>query len=336
MVIVDRHGTIALINSQTEKLFGYPRAELLGKSVEQLVPGRFRHLHPEHRTAFSQSPRVRPMGTGMELFAVRRDGSEFPVEISLSPIETGGEILTAAAIRDITERKEAQRLLQEKERLATLGTTAAVFAHEIGNPLNGLSTSLQIIRSMLPSGENPVLIETLDIAQQEIQRLASLLSDYRSFARPQRLNLQPAELSQIIEEVLAPEMRGDRSKRITATLQFERGVPAVLLDRDKIKQVILNLYKNAVEAMPNGGRLTVRTARSEEGISLEIADTGMGIAKGVDVFQLFKTTKPHGTGLGLAIANQIISEHRGTISYVSEPGKGTTFTIFLPLARHSG
>ncbi len=336
MVIVDRRGTIALINSQTEKLFGYKREELLGKPVEQLVPSRYRDLHCEHRAVFSQSPRVRPMGTGMELFAVRHDGSEFPVEISLSPIETGGEILMAAAIRDITERKEAQRLLREKERLATLGTTAAVFAHEIGNPLNGLSTSLQIVRSMLPSGENPVLIETLDIAQQEIQRLASLLSDYRSFARPQRLNLQPADLSQIIEEVLAPEMRSNRSKRIATTFQFEEGMPRVPLDREKMKQVILNLYKNAVEAMPNGGGLTLRTACSEEGISLQIADTGAGIADGLDVFQLFKTTKPEGTGLGLPIVKQIISEHRGTISYVSEPGKGTTFTIVLPLAKQPG
>jgi two-component system sensor histidine kinase HydH len=103
-----------------------------------------------------------------------------------------------------------------------------------------------------------------------------------------------------------------------------------------MKQVILNLYKNAVEAMPNGGGLTLRTACSEEGISLQIADTGAGIADGLDVFQLFKTTKPEGTGLGLPIVKQIISEHRGTISYVSEPGKGTTFTIVLPLAKQPG
>ena len=330
MVIVDAQGMITLVNSQTERLFGYERKELLGKPVEHLVPARFRQRHQDHRGLFAKNPHVRPMGTGMELFAVRRDGSEFPVEISLSPIATGRELLMSAAIRDITERKRAERLLQEKERLATLGTTAAVFAHEIGNPLNGISTSLQIVKSILEADKiDPVLHETLEIAFQEVQRLATLLSDYRTFARPQRLNLRPADVTQIIEEVLSAQLPMYRATKIALQTQLEN-LPAIVVDPEKIKQVILNLCKNAVEAMPNGGNLTVKATGSEGGVILEVTDTGEGIAQGVDVFQLFRTTKPDGTGLGLPIVQQIISDHKGTITYRSEIGKGTTFTIVLP------
>ena len=235
-----------------------------------------------------------------------------------------------AALSDMTERKRAETLLQEKERLATLGTTAAVFAHEIGNPLNGISTSLQIVKSILETDKiDPVLHETLDIAFQEVQRLATLLSDYRTFARPQRLNLRPADVTQIIEEVLSAQLPMYRGTKIALQTELEN-LPAMVVDPEKIKQVILNLCKNAVEAMPNGGSLTVKATGSEGGVILEVTDTGEGIAHGVDVFQLFRTTKPDGTGLGLPIVQQIISDHRGTITYRSEIGKGTTFTIGLP------
>ena len=332
MVIVDSDGIIRLINSQTERLFGYERKELLGRPVEYLVPARFHERHQNHRAQFSRSPHVRPMGSGMELFAVRRDGSEFPVEISLSPIDTGQEVLMSAAIRDITERKQAERLLQEKERLATLGTTAAVFAHEIGNPLNGISTSLQIVKSILENGHkiDAALQETLDVAFQEVERLASLLTDYRTFSRPQRLNLRAADVVQIVEEVLRGQMQSYRGTKISLETHLEK-VPAMLVDPEKIKQVILHLCKNAVEAMPNGGTLTVNMSTADEGMVLEVIDTGEGIPHGVDVFQLFKTTKPGGTGLGLPIVQQIISDHKGTIQYRSETGKGTTFTIVLPV-----
>jgi PAS domain S-box-containing protein len=332
MVIVDSEGIITLVNSQTEKMFGYEREALLGQPVERLVPAALKERHQHHRALFSKNPHVRPIGMGMELFAVRRDGSEFPVEISLSPIDTGREVLMSAAIRDITERKKAERLLQDKERLATLGTTAAVFAHEIGNPLNGISTSLQIVKSILETTDriNPALQETLDIAFQEVQRLANLLADYRTFARPQRLNLRPADVSQIVQEVLNAQMQSYRATKITLETQLET-VPEMLVDREKIKHVILNLCKNAVEAMPDGGTLMVKTTPSEQGIVLEVTDTGEGIPDGVDVFQLFRTTKPEGSGLGLPIVQQIISEHKGSIQYRSEMGKGTTFTIVLPV-----
>ena len=335
IVIVDESGRIALINTQTEKLFGYGREELLGKPVEVLIPERFRGRHAGHRTVFSGNLRFRPMGAGMELYAVRKDGTEFPVEISLSPIQTDEGTLVSSAIRDITERKEIDAKFQEKERLATLGTTAAVFAHEIGNPLNSLSTALQFARSLLnrSDNQNPLVYEAIDGAYQEIQRLDSLLKDYRSFARPRRLNLEKTDLRQLVEEVLAPAVGGYRASGVRVEIDFQENLPLLPADKEKIKQVIVNLCKNAAEAMPDGGVLICRGYQRDDRVVLEFTDTGVGVPEGIQVFQLFKTTKPSGTGLGLPIVQQIISDHRGTVDYVSAVGKGTTFRICLPIFR---
>lgn len=332
-IIVDEKGKIVLVNSQTERLFGYERKELLGQHVEVLIPHRFVAAHRARRAAFSQDPRVRPMGAGMDLYAIRKDETEFPVEISLSPIHTKDGMLTIAAVRDITERKEIERRLQEKERLAMLGTTAAVFAHEIGNPLNGLSTSLEIVKTVLAASPavDPVVEETIENARMEINRLAVLLEDYRSFAKPQGLKLEFTDIASLAEEVLAAQIRRYADLGVSVKTQFEEELPAVMMDPAKMKQAMLNLCQNAVDAMPNGGLLTLKGYRSQGATVLEICDTGTGIPDGLEVFQLFKTTKPDGTGLGLSIVQQIISDHGGVVEYTSEAGKGTTFKIVLPI-----
>jgi two-component system, LuxR family, sensor kinase FixL len=330
-VITDSEGQIVLVNGQTEKLFGYGRVDLLGKPVEMLIPQRFVAHHRQHRAGFSVNPRIRPMGVGMELYAIRKDGTEFPVEISLSPIETKDGTLIIAAIRDITERKEIERQLQERDRLATLGTTAAVFAHEIGNPLNGLSTSLEIVKSLLTTSPavDPLVAETIEVASLELDRLSNLLKDYRSFARPQGLDLESTSLGELAEEVLASQVKHYADCGVTVKMEIEEQLPSLVIDPSKIKQVILNLCQNAVDAMPNGGVLTLKGYRSQDAVVVEVSDTGTGIAVGLDVFQLFKTTKRDGTGLGLSIVQQIISDHGGTVDYLSEIGKGTTFRIVL-------
>jgi two-component system, sporulation sensor kinase E len=259
---------------------------------------------------------------------VRKDGSLFWANVLITALyDTAGQLYGfAKVVRDVTERKEGEQKLRDAERLALLGTTAAVFAHEIGNPLNALSTSLQLVRELIrDSGCDPLVTETLEISHQEIHRLTALLNDYRSFARPQRLNIEPSDVRQILDEVLAPLTTHYKKSGSLIERVIDENLPLILVDRQKIKQVFLNLCKNAVEAMPDGGTLTCKAYQVNGRVNIEISDTGVGIPEGLDVYQHFKTTKATGTGLGLAIVEQIVSEHNGTVDYVTESGKVRRF-----------
>ncbi len=221
---------------------------------------------------------------------------------------------------------------QQTERLALLGSMAAVFAHEAGNPLAGILLSLKGVESQLEKQEvdDPFLISTIRGAIGEVGRLGSLLKEFRSLVSEQTLDLKCTNLVKIAEEALALEMITYRAAGITVKFAFEDALPLVRLDTAKIKQVILNLCRNAVEAMPNGGCLTLKGYRARGMVVLEVSDDGVGVPDDVNIFELFKTTKPGGTGLGLPLVQQIVSAHDGKIAYKSKPGRGATFKISLP------
>ena len=225
--------------------------------------------------------------------------------------------------RHATLQRRGQRT-QEPERLALLGTKAAVFAHEVASPLSGISVGLELLKSALERGEADIrlLIADLETTMLEIHRLASLLNEFRDFAGSQNTDFQKIDLMKNAREVLSCQYDGYRRLGITVELQFDNPLPPVMADADKIKQVVLNLCNNAVEAMPDGGYLTVKGYHFARMVILEISDTGAGIPEGLDVFELFRTTKRDGSGLGLPLVRQIISAHNGTINYTSEPGRG--------------
>jgi signal transduction histidine kinase len=215
-----------------------------------------------------------------------------------------------------------------------MGATAAMFAHEVGNPLNGISTTVQVLQRYLSKKKefsSDTLISNFDDLRREINRLSSLLHDFRFLAHPQQLVLKPTSLAAVAEQILATEAPDYEKRGIEIKRHFPSDLPAVRADGEKLQQALLNLFKNAVEAMPDGGILTLKERRDGDQVILEIQDTGIGIPEGVDIFELFTTTKPQGTGLGLAIVRQITSAHGGTITYAGEPGKGTTFCMTLPV-----
>ena len=231
-----------------------------------------------------------------------------------------------------SDPKQREQPAQARKWTALLNTTA-VFAHEVANPLQGLSTSLQLIELNLERKQvkDPVLTTTIHDMKGELHRLSLLLNEFRSMSLPQGLDLKKNDLRRIIEEVLAVQISVYRAAGVTVKLEFEDTCLVLEVDAAKIKQAILNLCKNAVEAMPQGGCLTVKSYSSGDSVILEISDNGVGISTGENIFALLKTTKADGSGLGLAVVQQIVLAHNGTIDYTSEPDSGTTFKIVLPI-----
>jgi len=254
------------------------------------------------------------------------------VDERTSQLEEEIQSRKAAEERLRSAKKDAEKKAQDSRSPATLRPTAALFAHEVANSLNGIFACLQLLdmKAQDQGFGDPELKSLVGSATEEIKRLGSLLKDFRSFVQPQNYDFEPTDLRKIIDEVIAEDRLLYDSVGLRLKFEFPDTLLPITLDREKIKQAILSICKNAIEAMPSGGVLTFRGYESEDRIFLEISDTGAGIPKGLEVFEPFRTTKPRSSGLGLPIVSQIISAHNGTIDYVSDLGKGTTFKIGLP------
>ncbi|HEU4345832.1 MAG TPA: PAS domain S-box protein [Candidatus Binatia bacterium] len=331
--MLNPRGYVVSWNKGAERIKGYSAGEVIGEHFSKFYPAEdIAKGKPEEALRLAEI-----VGRyECDNWRVRKDGTKFWANVVITALrDNEGQLYGFSKVtRDMTERKLIQDKLQESERLAAMGTTAAVFAHEIGNPLNALSTTLQFLkRQVTTNKENDTafLSSTLESVLHEIDHLGSLLGDFRSLARPHALELRTTHLPQIVAEVLAAEAAACAAAGIIVEQHFPAEFPAVMADARRLKQALLNLCKNAMEAMVEGGKLIVRGHHRAGMASVDIVDTGIGIPEDCDVFELFKTTKHHGTGLGLAIVRQIVSAHHGTISYRSQPGEGTTFTISLPL-----
>jgi signal transduction histidine kinase/putative methionine-R-sulfoxide reductase with GAF domain len=241
------------------------------------------------------------------------------------------------ARRAYRELNEAQTRIIQSEKMAVVGTFASGLAHEVRNPLNSIALQLSILErrvAPLPAGVAGEIKELVGVIREEVKRLDNLVGDFLQFSRSNRVQYRPASLDALADEVarlLRPEARA-----AGVTLRRQRigdAIPDLRVDPEKMKQVTINLVQNAIEAMPGGGVVTVESGLVEERALMVVRDSGPGLPEGLDVFQLFVTTKARGTGLGLSIAQQIVLEHGGEIAAVSEPGKGATFTVSLPVER---
>jgi len=348
IVIVGSDGTIVLVNSQTERLFGYLRDELIGRKVEMLVPVRYRGKHPGHRGGFFSEPVPRSMGAGLELHGLRKDGIEFPVEISLSPLETEEGMLVSSAIRDITDRKNIERALYEKNLELLAAAEAknrflANMSHELRTPLNGIIGFSEFLVDGKPGPVNNKQAEYLTDILASGRHLLQLINDVLDLAKVEsgKMELFPEvfSLSKAIAEVIAVTRPAASKKGIAISVDVAPNSDRVELDQQKTKQVLYNLISNAVKFSNDRGRIQI-VARCEETarLVLTVKDEGIGI-KSDDKEKLFRefeqlesgtTRRYEGTGLGLALTRKIVELQGGAISVESEFGQGSIFTVVVP------
>jgi PAS domain S-box-containing protein len=341
MVIVGREGRIALVNSQMERLFGYPREELLGRSVDMLVPERDRAQHAHHRTGFFGQPRARAMGAGLQLHGQRRDGSEFPVEISLSPLETEEGLFVSAAIRDATERRRFERTLQDASRLKS--EFLANMSHELRTPLNGVIGFSEFLIDGKAGALNERQREFLGDVLVCGRHLLRLINDVLDLSKIEagRMDLLPETfpLAPAVDEVCSIASNAMRGKTIHLQWHVAPEVAEVTLDRHRFTQILYNLLSNALKFTDDAGRVNVRLNRVGGALRVQVEDTGIGI-RPEDLPKLFVEfqqldsgagRRHQGTGLGLALVRRLAELQGGAVDVESAPGLGSTFTVLLPL-----
>jgi PAS domain S-box-containing protein len=341
LIIIDSAGDIVFANKQVEMLFGYSSGELLGQKVEILLPERFRTHHIAHRMGYSRNLRVRPMGSGLDLFARRRDGSEFPVEISLSPAQDGEQSLAVAAIRDSTERRDIQNALREAREAAERANQAksrflATASHDLRQPLQALSLLNGTLRRV---AKDETVADALLQQEQAISAMSRLLNALLDISKLESGAIKP-EISDFKISALFDEMRtefGALARNKGLYLEVETSSDRVHSDPELVGQVVRNLVANAVKYTKEG-RICLRCVHESDLVKLQVIDTGVGIPAAElariydDFYQIgvSANTSRNGYGLGLSIVWRIVVLLGLKIDVQSEIGRGTVFTLVLP------
>ena len=334
VVMVDRRGVIVLVNRETERLFGYTRNELVGQSIERLVPDRFKNSHPDMRQGFLANPQARAMGAGRDLFGVHKDGSEIPVEIGLNPIEVEEGFFVLASVIDIGPRKqveaELRRSNQELERFAY------VVSHDLQEPLRTVSSYVQLLSRRYHDHLDADAVDFIDFAVGGARRMQQLIADLLTFSRvgTRGAPLVPTGMQAVYESALASLRAALDESNATVTSD---PLPTVVADAGQLAQLLTNLLGNALKFRGDlPPHVHVSARRAGRMWTITVQDNGIGIApeyfeRVFVIFQRLHSREEYpGTGVGLAICKRIVERHGGRIWVESTPAQGARFSFTLP------
>jgi two-component system sensor kinase FixL len=345
MIVIDEQARIQFFSAAAERLFDFEAQEVIGENIKILMPNPYRDQHDGYMHRYLSTGERRIIGIGRVVVGQRKDGSTFPIELAVGEMRSGGQRYFTGFIRDLTERQRTEARLQELQselvhmsRFTALGEMASTLAHEINQPLTAIANYLKGCRRILQRLEGkevPMLQDAVNQAADQALRAGQVIRHLREFVARGESERHIESLPKLVEEASALALVGAKEKGVRVTFSFDPDAPLVLADRIQVQQVLLNLIRNAIEAMQDVPRreLVVATqALSQDSlVEISVSDTGPGIAPEIveRLFQPFVTTKRHGMGVGLSICRTIVESHGGKIWVESEPGQGTIFRFTL-------
>lgn len=346
VVVADRDGRIIRVNAQTERMFQYSRTELLGRQIEILIPERFRERHVQQRAAYSAEPTMRPMGVGQrQLYGLRKDGQEFPVEISLGVLPTEAGFLIASAIRDVSEQRRLEEELSERTRQLEEANRnkdefLGMLAHELRNPLAATSMAVEVLRHSSPI-EDPK--QLWDIISRQTLQMLHLVNDLMDVSRiahgKVRIQKVPVDLDPLIRQAIEAVQPLLNANKQPLTVSLPPRPLQLLADPVRLVEVFTNLLNNAAKYTDNGGQILLIAAKVNDEVVVEFRDTGIGIPIEMlpHIFDPFTQVtgalnrSEGGIGIGLAMVAHLVRLHDGTVQVFSDgPGRGSRFLVRLP------
>ncbi len=344
MIVIDERGSIQSFSSAAERLFGYSAAEVLGKNVKMMMPMPYRGNHDGYIDRYLRTGERRIIGIGRVVVGERRGGSTFPMELAVGEMRSGSQRFFTGFIRDLTERQETETRLQELQselvhisRLTAMGEMASTLAHELNQPLSAIANYMKGSRRLLESSsdERSVMIrDAVDKAAEQAMRAGQIIRRLRDFVARGESERRVESVKKLVEEASALALVGAKDQGVRVRFLLDPTVDLVLADKVQIQQVLLNLIRNAIEAMESSDNrelVIASSAADDDVLTISVADTGQGIATEMmaQLFQPFVTTKRQGMGVGLSISRTIIESHGGRIWADSNPGGGTIFRFTL-------
>ncbi len=341
IVSIDVNGNIETFSASAERLFGYTSDEVVGQNVKILMPDNYAVEHDGYMDRYLHTGEKRIIGIGRLVTGKRKDGSEFPMELSVGEAFSGPYHVFTGFIRDVSERQETEQRLHELQgellhvsRLSAMGELASALAHELNQPLTAIKNYAQTASILLKSNSAEKLPEIMTKTAEQAGRAGDIIKRMRTFVTAKQVEKAPQKVSQLIEEACALALVGAREEGIKSRILHGTNLPDVSVDRIQIQQILINLIRNAVDAVRNGPsrEVTIRSSLEEQHIVIEVIDTGPGVSEQGEksLFKPFMTTKPGGMGIGLSLSRSIAEAHGGTLTYAHSPAGGAIFTLALP------